>query len=121
VGFDLRALMIGESLTVDMVGGKTASTNPTVAAVAGDPAQLVQVLNLFAAQTLNENSGIAVVDGEIVPTNQFQYGIHYNLGDIIEVQGNSPVVSASRVTEYIRAQDQAGERAYPTITRLDTI
>jgi hypothetical protein len=121
-GFDLRALMLPESLTVDMVGGRTATSGPPpVTALPGDPTQVIQVLNLFAAQALNENSGIAVVDGEIVPTNQFKYGIHYNLGDIIEVQGNSPVVSPSRVTEYIRAQDEAGERAYPTVTGLDKV
>ena len=119
-GFDLRALMVSESLTLDMVGGRVATSGPPpLPAVPGDPAQVVQVLNLFAAQALKTNSTAKAVDGEIVPTNQFQYGVHYNLGDIIEVQGNTDVVQKSRITEYIRAQDEAGEKAYPTVTMLN--
>ena len=111
-GFDLRALMISENLTIDMVGG---SSQP---AVPGVPAKVVEVLNTRAAYALALNRFVKAVDGEIVPTSQFKYGIHYNLGDIIEVQGNSGIVQRSRVTEYIRAQDEAGERAYPTVAML---
>lgn len=114
-GFDLRALMEFENLTIDQVGGRT---NPAPK-IPGDPAMVVTVLNTKAATTLEANGSIKAVDGEIVPTNQFKYGIDYNLGDIIEVQGNSKVVQTSRVTEYIRAQDEAGERAYPTVTMFD--
>lgn len=111
-GFDLRALMIFENLTIDMVGG---SSSP---AVPGVPAQVVQVLNTRASDALAAHRFAKAVDGEIVPTNQFKYGIDYNLGDVIEVQGNSGVVQTSRVIEYIRAQDEAGERAYPTVAML---
>jgi hypothetical protein len=124
-GFDLRALMITENLTIDMVGGSpevSASPGPppitAVPAVPGVPAQVVQVLTMRAALELAAKKVATAVDGEIVPTNQFKYGIHYNLGDVIEVQGNSEVVQKSRITEYIRAQDEAGERAYPTVAML---
>jgi hypothetical protein len=50
--------------------------------------------------------------------HQFQYNVDYTLGDIIEVQGNSGVVQTSRVTEYIRAQDNSGEKAFPTVAML---
>lgn len=105
-GFDLRAqLVFAEDITTDMVGASSAN--------------LVSILNSRAQAALTKNHFVKAVDGEIVSTNQFKYGIHYNLGDLIEVQGNSGVVQVSRVTEYIRAQDQAGERAYPTVTVLD--
>ena len=104
-GFDLRASMIFPSdITTDMVGG--SSTN------------LLNILNSRAKDDLNNHHFVRAVDGEIVPKNPFKYGIHYNLGDIIEVQGNTGVVSISRVTEYIRAQDEAGERSYPTVAML---
>jgi Siphovirus ReqiPepy6 Gp37-like protein len=104
-GFDLRAQMVFASdITTDMIGGV--------------PARLVDILNARAQQALAENHFVKAVDGEIVSLNQFKYGIHYNLGDVIEVQGNSEVVQTSRVTEYIRAQDAAGERAYPTVAML---
>jgi hypothetical protein len=60
------------------------------------------------------------VDGEVAPTNLFQYGKDYNLGDIIEVQGNTSLVDVSRVTEYIRTQTAEGEKSYPTVVAIDS-
>lgn len=105
-GFDLRALMtFEEDITTDQTGG--------------DPNVLVNILNSRANLALNNNRYAKGIDGEIVPLHQFQYGVDYNLGDVIEVQGNSETVQTSRVTEYIRAQDDAGEKAYPTVAMLD--
>lgn len=104
-GFDLRALMVfAEDITTDMVGAS--------------PANLVSILNSRAFDKRADNRFVQAVDGEIVPDNQFQYGVHYNLGDLIEVQGNTGVVKDARVTEYIRAQDANGEKAYPTVTTV---
>lgn len=104
-GFDLRALLVfAEDITTDMVGAS--------------PANLVSILNSRAFDKRADNRFVKAVDGEIVPDNQFQYGVHYNLGDLIEVEGNTGVVQDARVTEYIRAQDSSGEKAYPTVTMI---
>jgi hypothetical protein len=104
-GFDLRAEMtFEEDITTDMVGG--------------DPATLQSILNSRAQQALSNARFVRAVDGSIVPLHQVQYGVDYNMGDVIEVQGNSQVVSSSRVTEYIRSQDSSGEKAYPTVAML---
>lgn len=104
-GFDLRALLVfAEDITTDMIGGV--------------PANLVNILNSRAQDAISKNHFIKTVDGEIVPENQFKYGIHYNLGDVIEVQGNTGVVQTARITEYIRSQDEAGEKAYPTVSMI---
>jgi sulfur carrier protein ThiS len=112
-GFDLRALQI---LIGDITNPKASDTPPGTPL---DAAKLLSILNERAKDELNKNPFVKAVDGEIVPTSQYKYGIDYNLGDIIEVQGNSEVISTSRVTEYIRAQDEAGERSYPTVAMLD--
>lgn len=105
-GFDLRALLIfANDIKTDEVAGSSSN--------------LLNILNARSRDGLDNNRFMKAVDGEIVPANQFQYGIDYNLGDVIEVQGNTEVVQTSRVTEYIRAQDEAGERAYPTVAALD--
>jgi sulfur carrier protein ThiS len=102
-GFDLRALLVfADDITTDMVGGSSDN--------------LLNVLNSRAQDALSNNRFIVTVDGEIVPDSQFQYGIHYNMGDIIEVQGNSGIIQTARITEYIRTQDNSGSRAYPTVT-----
>lgn len=103
-GFDLRAqLILASDLGTDI-------TDATV---------LLNLLNSRAKDAIAVNHYIKAVDGEIVPTSQFRYGVDYNLGDLIEVQGNSEIVSKARITEYIRSQDNAGEKAYPTVTMLD--
>jgi Siphovirus ReqiPepy6 Gp37-like protein len=104
-GFDLRAeLVFADDVTTDMVGGSSDN--------------LINVLNGRANNALGEHKEVIAVDGEIVPTNQFQYGKHYSLGDIIEVQGNSGAVQRSRVTEYIRTQSASGEKSYPTVEAI---
>ncbi len=105
-GFDLRALLVfAEDITTDQVGA--------------NPAVLVDILNSRARDALTDNHFIKTVDGEIVPDNQFQYGTHYNLGDIVEVEGNTGTVQTARVTEYIRSQDSSGEKAYPTVSVME--
>jgi Siphovirus ReqiPepy6 Gp37-like protein len=104
-GFDLRALLVFPSdITTDMVGGSQQA--------------VVNILNSRAYDALTANHFVQAVDGEIVPDNQFKYGLHYFLGDLIEVQGNTEIVQTARITEYIRAQDSAGERAYPTVAMI---
>lgn len=104
-GFDLRALQVfADDITTDMVGGSQA--------------KVVDMLNSRALDEINKNHYVKTVDGEIVSESQFQYGRDYNLGDVIEVQGYTGVVQAARITEYIRAQDSAGEKAYPTVSMI---
>lgn len=103
--FDVHLMMeLEEDITTDQVGG--------------DPGVLQSLLDQRAAKALQNRGVVVAVDGTVVPLNQFQYGRDYNMGDIVEIQGASGVVTSSRVTEYIRAQDSAGERAYPTLAQV---
>lgn len=105
-GFDLRAKMIfAEDITTDQVGGSSAT--------------LLDILNNRANTELTNDKYIKTVDGEIVPDSQFKYGLHYNLGDIIEVEGDTGTIQKSRITEYIRSHDNSGEKAYPTVTGIE--
>lgn len=102
-GFDLRAMMIlADDISTDEVGGVKQN--------------LLDILTSRAKDGLATNPFVAAVDGEIVPDSQIKYGRDYGLGDLIEVQGNSGTVNIARVTEYIRSQDNTGEKAYPTVT-----
>lgn len=104
-GLDLRAQMVfAEDITTDQVEG--------------DVNKLMGILNSRASDALSNAEYVRIVDGEIVPTSQFKYGRDYGLGDIIEIQGNTGAISKARVTEYIRAQDESGEKAYPTVALL---
>ena len=106
-GFDLRAHMLfAEDIDTDPDEDLTQ-------------AEVRTLLKSRALKELKGNPFIQAVDGEIVATSQFKYGADYSLGDLIEVQGNSNVVSTCRVLEYIYAQDDSGERAYPTVQNID--
>jgi Siphovirus ReqiPepy6 Gp37-like protein len=105
-GFDMRAVMVfADDITTDMVGGSLQGMTDT--------------LNQRAKEALEDHNYIRHVDGEIVPASQFQYGRDYFLGDVVEVQGYGNIVQKARITEYIRSQDSAGEKAYPTVTMIE--
>jgi hypothetical protein len=106
-GFDLRAhLEFAEDIDTDVDDDLTQ-------------AEVRTLLKARALKVLKANPLIQAVDGEIVPTSQFKYGKDYSLGDLIEVQGNTGITSICRVIEYIRAQDDAGEREYPTVQNIE--
>lgn len=103
--WDLRATQVlADDITTDLVGGSAET--------------MQSLLDARAQAALNAAAYVAQVDGEIVPTSQFKYGRDYNLGDIIEIAGYSGIVQPARVTEYIRAQDASGEKAYPGVTLI---
>jgi hypothetical protein len=116
-GFDLRAKIL-LATDIQVKTDLDDATDP-VDTVSGKQAELLDILNNRADKELKQNNYIRTVDGEVAPTNLFQYGRDYDLGDIIEVQGNTNLVEVSRVTEYIRTQSSEGEKAYPTVVAID--
>lgn len=88
-------------------------------AVVTTAAAVNAILQQKANEELFARRAAALVDGEIVQTEQFKYGRDYFLGDIVEVEGNTGILQNARITEYIRSQDTAGERAYPTLSMID--
>jgi len=98
-------MVFADDITTDKVGGSAAV--------------LLQVLNQRAKDGLANNNYTKVVDGEVVPQAQFQFGKDYGMGDIVELQSLRGDLQRARVTEYIRTQDATGERAYPTISVID--
>jgi hypothetical protein len=95
-------MVFAEDITTDLVGG--------------DAGLLLRLLNQRAKDALANNNYTKVVDGEVVPQSQYQYGKHYSLGDIVELQSPSGLTTPARITEYIRSQDANGQRAYPTVS-----
>lgn len=84
----------------------------------GDPDATAK-LTQKAKDALANNNYTKIVDGEIVPQNDFVFGANYKLGDIVELEGTSGIRTKARVTEYIRTQDATGERGYPTVSVID--
>lgn len=71
-----------------------------------------------AKDALANHNYIRAVDGQVSQNNEYKFGVDYGLGDILELEGLTGILSSARVTEYIRAQDEKGEREYPTLSVL---
>lgn len=71
-----------------------------------------------ARDSFANHNYIRSIDGQSSPVSDYKYGVHYGLGDIIELQGLTGLITKSRVTEYIRSQDKAGTKEYPTLSVL---
>ncbi|QEQ93523.1 minor tail protein [Streptomyces phage GirlPower] len=67
-------------------------------------------------EELAKNQAIQSLDGEINQFSQYKYGVHYNLGDIVEMRNDDGETNNMRVTEQIFVSDSQGERSYPTLT-----
>jgi hypothetical protein len=105
-GFDLRvAETVGENISDETVAGSSAT--------------LLNLLNQQAASETQDRKIVKLVDGEIVQVSGVKYGTDFFMGDVVEVEGNTGVLQKARITEYIRSQDGAGEREYPTLSMID--
>lgn len=71
-------------------------------------------------EELAKNRSVYAFDGEIPQTSSYLYGIHYHLGDIVEMRTEEGVTNNMRVTEQIFVSDAEGDRSYPTLA-LDTL
>lgn len=69
-----------------------------------------------AQDALANHNYIQTVDGEISPISEYRFGTDYGLGDIIELEGLSGIVTRAQVTEYVRSQDKNGQKEFPTIS-----
>lgn len=74
------------------------------------------ILQDAALNALANNTLINIFDGEVTTSTEYKFGTHYGLGDIVELESIENTIQKARVTEHIRAQDSAGERAYPTVS-----
>ena len=59
---------------------------------------------------------VIAFDGEISQNGAYIYGIHYDLGDLVEKRNSDSLATNMRVTEQIFVSDKEGDRSYPTLT-----
>lgn len=105
VGFDRRILVIDASNIsyVDTGSYATATTE----------------MEKMGKDALANNNFTKLLDGEVVPQPGYIYGVHYHLGDIVELVGQSGIPQKAQITEFIHSLDSEGEKAYPTVSVVD--
>jgi hypothetical protein len=98
-GFDRRVILV-DAKDVDVPIGPT----------------LTSILQNKGLDALAEHRKSSVFDGEVSQTSDYKYGLHYNLGDLVETRNNEGFTNFMRVTEQIFVSDGEGDRSYPTLT-----
>lgn len=98
-GFDRRVLLV----QADPLEG-----DPT-------PELIAAYLRQRGKEELDQARGIVAFDGEITKSSNYQYGIDYDLGDLVEIRNEDGYTNNMRVSEQIFVSDVNGERSYPTL------
>lgn len=81
---------------------------------AGSP-ELEAALQQKGLEELSKYRKIFTFDGEIA-SNDLEYMVDYDLGDIVEQRNADGFSTEMRVTEQIFVSDEEGERSYPTLS-----
>lgn len=69
---------------------------------------------------LAKHRKLVAFDGVLTRNSGYEYGVDYNLGDLLEYQNETGTRSVMRVTEQIFISDAEGDRSYPTL-EIDTV
>ena len=64
---------------------------------------------------LKKHNKAVLFDGAISPISPYKYGVEYSLGDIVTLSAEYGFEASMLVTEYVRTEDQDGDRGYPTL------
>ena len=81
--------------------------------------QIISNMNLRAEIALASQRDIAISKAEISKNaTRYNYREHYNVGDLVSVEGNYNTTSIMRVIEYVEIQDDNGESSYPTLAEV---
>lgn len=106
--FERRVLYVDGS---DIDG--QASAEPS----GGTRTSMLAAMQARARQVLASNNGVSIARVEVTQNNpRFRYGIDYEVGDIVGVNGNYDIVGKMQVTEHVTIIDQYGYTSYPTLS-----
>jgi Siphovirus ReqiPepy6 Gp37-like protein len=74
-------------------------------------ASIVQKAQIELVKNLRQ----VLFDGAISPISPYKYGVDYLLGDKVTLLAEYGMELSMLVSEYVRTEDQAGDRGYPTL------
>lgn len=124
-GLDRRVLLtdatgepVGHKETNPLYGAGGSYYGGTYQYTVVGPADIAAFRAQNAKDALANHNYIRAVDGQVSQINDYKFGENYSMGDILELEGLTGIISKARVTEYIRAQDNTGYKEYPTLSVL---
>lgn len=79
---------------------------------------LVSIYTTAALTELGKHKAGLFMDATVSKEARFEYGKHYDIGDIVYVVGNYGAETKMKVTEFARTMDSSGESGIPTLSPL---
>lgn len=85
-----------------------------------DAATFTAALTQKAKNELKNHNTIYLFDGSISPMAPYKYNKDYFLGDKVSLMAMYDIDQTMVVSEYIRTEDEAGDRGYPGLSSIST-
>lgn len=77
------------------------------------------LMDVRGQQALRAQVGTSILAADVSKTTRYQFRKDYEVGDIVQVNGNFDISTAMRVVEHVEFQDETGETGYPTLAALN--
>jgi hypothetical protein len=85
-----------------------------------DRDDILTAMQIFAIDAVSASSQTSYLEAvEIAKTSSYKFREHYDVGDLVTVNGNYDVESVMRVTEHVEFQDENGQTGYPTLSAVN--
>jgi len=108
---------------------RTGMNRREISATANDLSQTIPTGTLALQQYLDElvTRGTNLLletlknytfSGVVNAKSMYTYGLHFFMGDIVQIENEYGLTGTSRITEYIYSQDESGISSIPTFTKL---
>lgn len=107
-GLDRREVFIEATGVSSYVNGETISDD-----------EYMKQLSQKGTEELAKNKKTISFEGEADISSTYTFGEDYYIGDIVQVLNEFGCQARSRITEFIRSQDDTGLEYYPTFETLD--
>lgn len=108
IGLDRREVFIEATGVSSYVDGETISDD-----------EYLKQLSQKGTEELAKNKTTISFEGEVDISSTYTFGDDYYIGDVVQVLNEFGCQSRSRITEFIRSQDDTGIEYYPTFETLD--
>lgn len=80
-----------------------------------DLTTVTDAMTVRGQQELAKQNQITINQADISRMSRYQYRTHYNMGDLVSLEGNFNQQAVMRVIEYAEIEDENGESGHPTL------
>jgi len=111
-----NSLKAGLNKRMMYVDASDIDANFTTYPTGTDRTTVLNLLKNRAADAIGRRNEVNLVRADISKRARFRYRQHYDIGDIVSINGNYGESAVARVVEFVEAEDENGYMGYPTLS-----